>query len=114
MKKIPMQQTKDQHGSKDKLVDAIAGLAKRPANLTKDQIKLKLRAQSNKKLLILLNREQTLKEHFGSRDKLIDTIIKSSVGKKKSEDKDYRKRLDSYTTGQLLDVARRKKILKRK
>ncbi|MBW1808549.1 MAG: hypothetical protein JRJ87_10175 [Deltaproteobacteria bacterium] len=114
MKKIPLMQTKDQHGSKDKLVEAITSLLKRPANLTKDQLKLKLRAQSNKKLLILLNREQTLKEHFGSRDKLIDTIITSSSGKKKSEDKDYRKRLDSFTTGQLLDVARRKRILKRK
>ena len=110
MGKMPKQQAKEQFGSKDKLVEEIMGLIGKPANLTKDQLKKKLRSQSNSKLLVLVKRERLLKERFGNRDKLIDTLVKSRSGKKKSEDKDYRKRLTGMTTGQLLDAAKRLKI----
>ncbi|HUU02631.1 MAG TPA: hypothetical protein VM425_14400 [Myxococcota bacterium] len=110
MKKTPLQQTRERFGSKDKLVEQIMGLIKRPANLTKDQLKKKLRAQSNKKLTIVLDREQSLKESFGGRDKLIKTLADSRAGSKKSEDKGYIQRLGKLSNGQLLDIARRRKI----
>jgi hypothetical protein len=107
MKKTPLKQVQEEFGSKDKLIDEVLGTIKRSADITKDDMKKKLRAQSNRKLLTLLSRERTVKKEYGSRDKLIDAIVKSGMGKEKSEDKVYRKRLDTLTTGQLLDLARR-------
>jgi hypothetical protein len=106
----PFQQVKEKFTSKDKLVDEILGIIKRPADTTKDQLKKKLRAQSNKKLMILLDREKTLKEKFGSRDKLIDALCKSNKGKK--ADSNYGNRLAQRTTGQLLDLANRHNLIK--
>ena len=110
MKKTPLKRVNEELGGKDKLVDELLGMIKRPADVTKDEMKKKLRAQSNRKLLTLLAREQTVKNSYGNRDKLIDAIVKA--GKDKAEDKAYRKRLTSHTTGQLLDLARRYHIKK--
>jgi hypothetical protein len=110
MKKTPLQQVNEEFSNKDKLVDELLGLIKRPADTTKDEMKKKLRAQSNRKLLILLAREQKVKKSYGNRDKLIDAIAK--VGRDKAEDKMYRKRLVILSTGQLLDLARRYRIEK--
>jgi hypothetical protein len=107
MSKSPLKKVKEDFGNKDKLVDEILALIKRPSDLTKDQFKKKLRAQSNKKLMTLLAREKTVKERYGSREKLIDAITKDAKGEKKSGDKEYKKQLASKTTGQLLDLASR-------
>ena len=112
MKKTPLTQVKEGFGSKDKLVDELLGMIKRPADTTKDEMKKKLRAQSNQKLLTLLAREKTVKNSYGNRDKLIDAVVKAGMGKDKAEDKTYRKRLATLTTGQLLDLARRYRIKK--
>ena len=107
----PINKVKKQFGSKEKLVDTILGLIKRSTDQSKDQFKRILQSQSNRKLLILFKREQTVKEQFGNRDKLIEAIAKSAKGK--TEDKDYRKQLNLRTTGQLLDLAKRKSLMKK-
>ena len=112
MKKTPLKQVNEEFGGKDKLVDELLGMVKRPADTTKDEMKKRLRSQSNRKLLTLLSRERTVKKNYGNRDKLIDAIVKAGMGKDKAEDKVYRKRLTSHTTGQLLDLARRHRIAK--
>jgi hypothetical protein len=112
MKKTPMQTVKEHFGNKDKLVSELLGMIKRPTEVTKDQFKKKLQAQSNRKLLILHARETTVKESFGSRDKLIDSLLKANMGKNSKEDKGFRIHLEKRTTGQLLDLARRKKLKK--
>jgi hypothetical protein len=100
----------EEFGGKDKLVEELLGLIKRPADVTKDEMKRKLRSQSNRKLMTLMSRERTVKKDYGNRDKLIDAIVKAGMGKDKTEDKVYRKRLAKLTTGQLLDLARRYRI----
>jgi hypothetical protein len=112
MKKPPLQQVKDRFGGKDKLVAELVNLMTRPADLTKDQFKKRLQAQSNHKLMILHARETQMKERFGSRDKLIDALVSARMGKAKKEDKGYRAHLDKRTNGQLLDLARRIKLPK--
>ncbi len=112
MKKTPLKRVNDEFGSKDKLVDELLGMIKRPPETTKDEMKQKLRSQSNRKLLTLLARERTVKQTYGNRDKLIDAIVEAGMGKGKSEDKVYRKRLAALTTGQLLDLARRQRLAK--
>ena len=105
MKASPLKKVAEEFGGKDKLVDEILSLVKKPSDLTKDQFKKKLRRQSNRKLMILLAREKTLKERYGSREKLIEEI--AGAKGKKSGDQEYKRRLDAKTTGQLLDLARR-------
>jgi hypothetical protein len=84
------------------------GLMKRPSDLTKDQFKKKLLAQSNHKLLNLHTRESRIKDRFGSREKLIDALLQAGKGKK--EDGGYRIHLEKRTNGQLLDLARRRSL----
>jgi len=110
MRKPPLQKTKESYGSKDKLIEEILSIIKRPADLSKEDLKKKLLAQSNKKLLTLLAREKATKERFGSREKLIDAIIKFDSSKNKKEDKHYRKHLNSLTVGQLLVLARHRQL----
>jgi hypothetical protein len=110
MKKSPLKRVAEEFGGKDKLVEELLGLIKRPADVTKDEMKRKLRSQSNRKLMTLMSREKTVKKDYGNRDKLIDAIVKAGMGKDKTEDKVYRKRLAKLTTGQLLDLARRYRI----
>ncbi len=52
MKKMPLQEVKDQFGGKDKLVDKLVGLIKRPSETTKEQFRKQLKAQSNRKLIV--------------------------------------------------------------
>jgi hypothetical protein len=113
-KKNPLQQVKDLFGSKDKLVEELVAMIKKPSQGTKEEFKQKLGAQSNKKLLTLHQREKALTDRFGSREKLIDAILKARMGKKNLEDKDYRKRLDRLSTGQLLNIVGRAKSTKQK
>ena len=110
MKKTPLQQVKERFGGKDKLVAELVGLMKRPTELTKDQFRKRLMAQSNRKLMILHARETTIKERYGSRDKLIDALLAARMGKQQKEDKGFRIHLEKRTNGQLLDLARRNKI----
>lgn len=110
MHKTPLQMVRDRYGSKEKLVDELMGLIKRPSDLPKDKFKKKLLAQSNKKLMVLHDREQLVKDKFGNRDKLIDAIVEIRGGKK-SEDKALRKRLTTRTTGQLIGLARRLELV---
>jgi hypothetical protein len=112
MRKTPLKRVNEEFGSKDKLVEELLGMIKRPADTSKDEMKRKLRSQSNRKLLTLLARERAVKQTYGNRDKLIDAIVKAGMGKEKSEDKVYRKRLATLTTGQLLDLARRHRLAK--
>lgn len=107
MKKSPLQQVKDKFGGKDKLVAELMGMMARPSDLTKDQFKKKLLAQSNRKLMILHQRETTIKSKYGSRAKLIDSLVSARMGKQKKEDKTYRVHLEKRTNGQLLDLAKR-------
>ena len=110
MKKSPLQQVKDKFGGKDKLVAELIGLMARPSELTKDQFKKKLLAQSNRKLMILHQRETTIKSKYASRSKLIDSLVSAHMGKQKKEDKGYRMHLENRSTGQLLDLANRLKV----
>lgn len=110
MKKAPLQQVKDRFGSKEKLVEEILGLLKRGES-SKDDVKTTLRTQSNSKLLTLHKRETRMRE-LGGREKLTESILQARMGKEKKEDRDYRKHLENFSTGQLLTLAARYGIKK--
>jgi hypothetical protein len=103
MKKAPLQQVKDRFTSKEKLVEEILALLKRGEG-SKDDLKTTLRSQSNGKLLTLHKRETRLRD-LGGRENVTESIIQARMGKEKKEDRDYRKHIENFTTGQLLNLA---------
>lgn len=113
MKKTPLQSIKERFQSKEKLVDALLGVLERRGGVSKEDLRRKLLAQSNSKLLVLHRREELIRERFGSRAKMIDSLIEAGKKKPAKEDKDWRRRLESLSSGQLLDLARRYKLVRR-
>jgi hypothetical protein len=103
--KSPLQRQKDEHGSKEKLVDKLLGVLGSIARQDgdKDELKARLLAASNKKLLRLYQVGAEIKEKFGSVDKLAEATAKA-LGKAK--DAHYLDRLKAFTPGRLLDAFR--------
>jgi hypothetical protein len=101
-KKTPMQQVQDDHGGKDKLVEAILGLVETGEEAVAD-IKARLLKASNKKLLRLRAVSTAIKSKYGSPEQLADAIAQK-LGRAKDED--FVARLKAYTPARLLDLAR--------
>ena len=105
--KTPLQLVTEKHGGKDKLVDKIVGLVGRgdpgAEGEDKDAFRARLLKISNQKLIRLARNAEQLKTGYGSRDKLLDTVM-SGLGRTK--DADYKKKLSAWTSGRLLDLAR--------
>src|SRR5260221_14552031 len=78
-KKTPLARQKDEFGSKEKLVGRLVGLLGQITKVEgdKDDLKAKLLAASNKKLLRLFEVGAEVKEKFGSVDKLVDATAQA-------------------------------------
>ena len=91
-------------GSKEKLVAAIETLG---ADLWIDRLSKNrggskgLKHVSNAKLLRLHGIFESVKEQFGTRDKLIDAVLEQQ---NRLKDGDYRKRLAAYPVPRLFDM----------
>lgn len=98
----PLTKMKALHGDKAKLVDKIA------ASLVTDSAdegttKDRLAKASNAQLLRLASVTEAVKKAYGSRDKLISSLV-TALGRAK--DKDYVSKLGTYTLPRLYDLAR--------
>ncbi|MSP61909.1 MAG: hypothetical protein EXR72_16565 [Myxococcales bacterium] len=82
-KKSPVAQMREQHKDKETLVDRLLG-AIESGEGSKDDLKTKLLAASNKKLLRLLAVANEIKDKYGSSQKLAETLAKT-VGKAKDQ-----------------------------
>jgi hypothetical protein len=104
-KKSPLARTKGEHESKEKLVDKLVGLLGQivTSDEAKEDLKGRLLAASNKKLLTLFAAGSEIKSKFGSVDKIAEALA-TSLGRAK--DADYVNKLKSYTPGKLLDLYR--------
>ena len=102
-KKSPLGRTKEDHGTKEKLVDKLVTLLGqiRKIEEDKDELKARLLASSNKKLLRLMEVGSEIREKFGSVDKLAEAAA-GALGKAK--DAPYIAKLKTMTPGKLLDV----------
>ncbi len=101
-KKTPLQQVKDEHGGKDKLVDKVLGVIERGED-DATELKARLLKASNKKLLRMMAVGSAIKEKYGSAEKLAGAVAEK-LGKAK--DKDFMNRLGAYSPAKLLDLAR--------
>lgn len=107
MKKSPLQQVRDQFGSKQELVQRLLPLVDRLVDGESDEeFARRLGTASNKQLLRMWTVESAVKEQFGSRDALIDAVVKAKFGK---ENNDYRTALTQLTKARLLDLHRQSK-----
>jgi len=98
----PLQQVKDQHGGKEKLVDKLLGIVDRGEE-PKDELRTRLLAASNGKLLRLFAVATEIKDKFGGKDKLVEAIMGLM---NRVKDGDYREKLMSLSPTRLLDMYR--------
>ena len=102
-KKSPLARTKDEHGTKEKLVDKLVTLLNQVTKVEgdKDELKARLLAASNKKLLKLFAMGSEIREKFGSVEKLAETTA-GALGRAK--DAPYVTKLKALSPGKLLDL----------
>jgi hypothetical protein len=102
MAKSPFQQVKDRFGSKEALVKELKALVEKSDLFIKKFNESKgLERVSNLKLLRLHRIAQEVQEKFGTREKLVATLIELEG---RVKDADYRKRFEHFTIGRLLDA----------
>jgi hypothetical protein len=99
--KSPLEEVNDKFGGKDKLVEKLVGLLE--SDEPKEELRKRLLAVANKKLLRLHSVASLVKEKYGSREKLLEQLA-TSTGRAK--DKDYKTRLESFTTPRLVDAVK--------
>ena len=99
--KSPLEEVNDKFGGKDKLVEKLVGLLE--SDEPKEELRKRLLAVANKKLLRLHGVASLVKEKYGSREKLLEQLA-GSTGRAK--DKDYKTRLETFTTPRLVDAAK--------
>jgi hypothetical protein len=101
-KKSPLARVKDEHESKEKLVDRLMSVV---SAITKteggEDLKAKLLAASNKKLLRLHEVSSEIKSKYGSVDKLAEAVG-GALGRAK--DAPFVDKLKTYTPARLLDL----------
>jgi hypothetical protein len=101
MKKTPVSQVKERFESKEKLVAAVQKLATQDLWLDRVSSVKGLGRVSNAKLVRLHDTLTDAKKRFGSRDKLVNSIIEL---KKRVKDKGFASKLAAYPLPQLLDL----------
>ena len=104
-KKSPLGRQKDEHESKEKLVDRVLTVlgAITKSDEDKDTVKARLLAASNKKLLRLHEVGSEIKSKFGSMEKLAEAVG-AALGRAK--DAPYVAKLATYTPARLLDMVK--------
>ena len=101
MKKTPVSQVKERFESKEKLVAAVQKLATSDLWLDRVSSAKGLERVSNAKLVRLHDTLTDAKKRFGSRDKLIASIVELN---KRVKDKGFASKLAAYPLPQLLDL----------
>jgi hypothetical protein len=99
-KKAPLAEVNERFGGKEKLVDNLMGLLDR-GDESKDELRSRLLAAANSKLLRLHDVHTEIKESFGGKEKLVDAILEL---KKRTTDSDYREKLLGFTATRLMDL----------
>lgn len=103
MKKSPLQQVRDEFGSKEALAEKLIPMLDARDEESPDDFARRIKTASNKQLLKIWRVENRVKAEFGSRDALLDKIVDLRFG---TANDDYRNRLDRYTNARLLDIHR--------
>jgi hypothetical protein len=102
MKKPPLALVKEKYQGKQKLVDLVAGQLAPMEGESKDDLRTRLSGASNRKLLKLLDAQERVREIFGSKEKLVDELLKHTRPGSKKTDADFRAMLLKKSNAALL------------
>ena len=103
----PLQSVKKSFGDRKQLVDKLVDLVdKQHGDASSDEVRSRLMGLSNKKLLRLYRTEQTVRERFGDRGKLVAHILKMRQDAGLTADGDFARKLDAYSKARLLDLTK--------
>ena len=105
-KQTPHQIVQDKFGGRSKLVDEIAKSIDSLGDDDSSATRSRLMGLSNKKLLRLYKVEQTVRERFGDRSKLVKHIVDARNAAGHTADAGYEAKLGTYSKARLLDIAR--------
>ena len=97
----PLHIVKEQFGSKEALVAKLVPVLERAEGESDADLSERLIRVSNRKLLRLWERQQTLSAGAGSRDALVDKIVSAKMGR---SDANLKAKLLGYSTGRLLSI----------
>lgn len=103
IKETPLAKVKRLHGSKESLVDSVAADLARESDEDAGELKQRLLGASNKQLLRLAEVLKTVKDKYGSKDKLVEAL---SAARGKAKDGDYQAKLRTLPLPRLLDMTR--------
>jgi hypothetical protein len=98
----PFARMKALYGSKDKLVEKLAGSLATDGE-DEGALKDRLLKASNAQLLKLANVAEAVKKQYGSRDKLVDTLTKAL---NRAKDQPFVAKLGTFSLPRLYDLAR--------
>jgi hypothetical protein len=112
-KNSPLGRTKEAHESKEKLVDKVVTLLGRitHSDESSDNLKARLLAASNKKLLRLFEIGSEIQKQWGSMEKMAEAAA-TAVGRAK--DAPYVAKLKTFTPAKLFDFLRAAERRKKK
>lgn len=102
-KESPLARVKRLHGSKEALIEALAGDLARETGDNRDEAKERLAGAPNTKLLRLHQALSSLRDQYGGKDKLVQAL---SEARGHGKDKDYAAKLETYSITRLLDMMR--------
>lgn len=99
----PLHTVKEKFGSKAQLVEQLVGVVQRQGDESEADLTERLLRVSNRKLVILHERENALKSGFGTREKLVSALVEKKLGR---ADADLDTKMSQYSTGRLLSLSR--------
>jgi hypothetical protein len=102
-KKSPLQRVRDEHGSKKELAAKVIDLLDQPEDEDAADFEHRIHTMSNRKLLRLWDAFQTLDSRYGSRDAVVESIVKARFP---GGNDDYAAKIGTYSVPKLLDLAR--------
>lgn len=106
MRPTPRQIVDKEFGGRSALVDRLASDIDLFHGDSAAQAKSRLMGLSNQKLLRLYRVEQTVRERFGDRAKLVAHIVEQRRKGGLTADADFEAKLEGYSKARLLDMAR--------
>jgi hypothetical protein len=104
MSKSPLQIVNEKYGSKEKLVEELAGLVEKQADEEKADVVKRLGGVSNAKLLRLRERMNRFAEFRSQKSALIEMVVGNA---KRDKDPGFKARVGQHTVGALLDIVER-------
>ena len=104
----PLQRVREEHGSKEELVDKILEAIEIPEDEDPLDFEERLATVSNKKLLRLWESHQTVEDKFGTKQGLVDKI---TTARFPGGNPDYADEISTYTLPRLLGLAREHDVL---